>query len=178
MIIKDANKPAFYDIIEKYQNQTIKRIDTALNLVMKLSNARGTGQSKAKQTIANFGKPKMVSMPSMPRSKAKPRQTSKLDVGIDDDEGILIIKNNAKTQSQSQSQSVAQPVQKTFHITANVKCKITFISKVNKKTYEHKVPFNNVTKTIEAGTIDEACHSLCLLWGFSLKRFVETISTN
>ena len=158
MIIKDANKPAFYEIIEKYKNQTIKRIDTALNLVMKLSNARGTGQSKAKQTIANFGKPKMVSMPSMPRSKAKPKQTSKLDVGIDDDEGILIIKNNAKTQSQSrsQSQSVAQPVQKTFHITANVKCKITFISKVNKKTYEHKVPFNNVTKTIEAGTIDEA----------------------
>jgi hypothetical protein len=77
IIIKDANKPAFNDIVEKYKNQTILRFDSAVNLVMKLSKARGTGQIKAKQTIANIDKP-----------KAK-HTKSKLDVGIDDDEGVI-----------------------------------------------------------------------------------------
>jgi hypothetical protein len=83
IIIKDANKPEFNDVVEKYKNQTIKRFDTAVNLVMKLSKARGTGQTKAKQIIANIDKPK-------PKQIKKAKQTkSKLDVGIDDDEGVI-----------------------------------------------------------------------------------------
>ena len=80
IIVKDANKPAFLDVVEKYQNQTIKRFDVAVNLVMKLSNARGTGQMKVKKNIQNIEKPKT----------AKPKATkSKLDFGIADDEGIM-----------------------------------------------------------------------------------------
>ena len=84
MIVKDANKPAFYDIVEKYKNGSIKRFDSAVNLVMKLSNARGTGQTKAKETIANIDKPKIQ------KTIFKTKQTkSKLDVDIDDDEGVI-----------------------------------------------------------------------------------------
>jgi hypothetical protein len=45
IIIKDANKPEFNDVVEKYKNGKILRFDTAVNLVMKLSKARGTGQT-------------------------------------------------------------------------------------------------------------------------------------
>ena len=83
MIVKDANKPAFNDIVEKYKNGKILRFDSAVNLVMKLSNARGTGQIKVKQTIANIDKPKSKQI-------SKPKQIkSKLDIGIDDDEGVI-----------------------------------------------------------------------------------------
>ena len=76
IIIKDANKPAFNDIVEKYKNGTIKRFDTSINLVMKLSKARGTGQIKVKQTIANIDKPKSKQI-----SKQKPSICStELDV--------------------------------------------------------------------------------------------------
>jgi hypothetical protein len=86
MIVKDANKPAFYDIVEKYKNGSIKRFDSAVNLVMKLSNARGTGQTKAKETIANIDKPKQ----KIQKTIFKTKQTkSKLDVDIDDDEGVI-----------------------------------------------------------------------------------------
>ena len=58
IIVKDANKPAFNDIVEKYRNGKIICFDSAINIVMKLSKARGTVQTKAKQTIANIDKPK------------------------------------------------------------------------------------------------------------------------
>ena len=143
IIIKDANKPTFNDIVEKYKNQTIKRFDTAVNLVMKLSKSRGTGQIKVKQTIANIDKPK-------PKQIKKPKQTkSKLDVGIYDDEGV--ISKSIKSKNASEPKAV-----KTFHITANLVCNVEFISKVNNNTYDHNVPYNNVSKTIQAGSIDEA----------------------
>ena len=140
IIVKDANKPAFLDVVEKYQNQTIKRFDVAVNLVMKLSNARGTGQMKVKKNIQNIEKPKT----------AKPKATkSKLDVGIDDDEGV--ISKSVKSKKAPEPKPV-----KTFHITANLVCNVQFISKVNNKNYDHTVPYNNVSKTIQAETIDEA----------------------
>ena len=143
IIIKDANKPEFNDVVEKYKNQTIKRFDTAVNLVMKLSKARGTGQTKAKQTIANIDKPKSKQI-------SKPKQTkSKLDVGIDDDEGV--ISKSVKSTKVPETKPA-----KTFHITANLVCNVQFISKVNNKTYDHTVPYNNISKTIQAETIDEA----------------------
>ena len=143
IIVKDANKPAFNDIVEKYKNGTIKRFDTSINLVMKLSKARGTGQIKAKQTIANIDKPKSKQI-------SKPKQTkSKLDVGIDDDEGVI-----SKSVKSKKAPETKPP--KTFHITANLVCNVQFISKVNNNTYNHTVPYNNISKTIQAGSIDEA----------------------
>ena len=143
IIIKDANKPEFNDVVEKYKNQTIKRFATAVNLVMKLSKARGRGQIKVKQTIADIDKPK-------PKQIKKAKQTkSKLDVGIDDDEGI--ISKSIKSKNASEPKAV-----KTFHITANLVCNVQFISKVNSKTYDHTVPYNNVSKTIQADSMDEA----------------------
>ena len=143
IIIKDANKPEFNDVVEKYKNQTIKRFDTAVNLVMKLSKARGTGQTKAKQTIANIDKPKSKQI-------SKPKQTkSKLDVGIDDDEGVI-------SKSIKSKHAPEPKPAKTFHITANLVCNVQFISKVNNNTYNHTVPYNNISKTIQADTIDEA----------------------
>jgi hypothetical protein len=81
---------------------------------------------------------------------SKPKQTkSKLDVGIDDDEGV--ISKSVKLTKVSETKPA-----RTFHITANLVCNVQFISKVNNKTYDHTVPYNNVSKTIQAGTIDEA----------------------
>ena len=103
MIVKDANKPAFNDIVEKYKNGKILRFDSAVNLVMKLSNARGTGQIKVKQTIANIDKPKSKQI-------SKPKQIkSKLDVGIDDDEGV--ISKSVKSKKASEVKTA-----KTFHL--------------------------------------------------------------
>ena len=141
IIIKDANKPAFNDVVEKYKNQTIKRFDTAVNLVMKLSKARGTGQMKVKETITNIDKPKTIS---------KPKQTkSKLDIGVDGDEGVI-----SKSTKSTKAPETKPP--KTFHITANLVCNVEFISKVNNSTYNHTVPYNNVSKTIQAETIEQA----------------------
>ena len=66
MIIKDANKPAFYDIVEKYKNREIVRFDTAFNFVMKLSKARGTGQTKVKTTVATLENPNPSPKPNNP----------------------------------------------------------------------------------------------------------------
>ena len=85
IIIKDANRAEFDDVVEKYKNGELKRFDTAVNLVMKLSKARGTGQAKAKQMIANIGKPKI----QKPTKTTTKQTKSKLDVGIDDDEGVI-----------------------------------------------------------------------------------------
>ena len=99
-IIKDANMPAFNDVVEKYKNGYIKRFDSAVNLVMELSNARVTGQAKTREKIINIGKPKpkiTKTIPNIGKSKspivlekARIKQTkSELDVGIDDDEGVI-----------------------------------------------------------------------------------------
>ena len=145
-IIKDANLPAFNDVVEKYKNGTILRFDSAFNLVMKLSNARGTGQSKTREKIANIGKPKI----QKPIMKAIPKQTkSKLDVGIDDDEGII------STSTKSKKTPEAKPL-KTFYITASIVCETTYYSKVNNSSYSRGHTYQNISKEIEANSIEEA----------------------
>ena len=105
---------------------------------MSLSKARGTGQMKVKETITNIDKP-------------KPKQTkSKLDIGVDDDEGVI-----SKSTKSTKKAPEAKPV-KTFHITADLVCNVQFISKVNSEIYDHNVPYNNISKTIQAETIEQA----------------------
>ena len=142
MIIKDANKPAFYDIIEKYKNGTIVRFDSAFNFVMKLSKARGTGQTKVKTTVANIGKPK-------PKPKAK-QSKSKLDIDVADDEGVI-----SKSGKSSKTPTQTKP-SKSFYITADLNCEIEFISKVTKKSYPKNHIYENVAKEIQAETVEEA----------------------
>jgi len=144
-IIKDANLPAFNDVVEKYKNGTILRFDSAFNLVMKLSNARGTGQSKTREKIANIGKPKI----QKPTKTTVKQTKSKLDVGIDDDEGII------STSTKSKKTPEAKPI-KTFYITASIEVETTYISKVNVSSYPKKHTYQNISKDIEANTVEEA----------------------
>ena len=140
MIIKDANKPAFYDIIEKYKNGEIVRFDTAFNFVMKLSKARGTGQTKVKTTVANIGKPQA------PKTKHK----SRLDNDVADDDGVI-----SKSGKSSKTPTQTKP-RKSFYITADLNCEIEFISKVTKKSYPKNHIYENVAKEIQAETVEEA----------------------
>ena len=92
------------DVISKYENGTIQRLDSALNLITKLARARGTGKQKVISDVKTVGepKPKMKKTTLTKEVKNKTNIKSKLDVGINDDEGIIYSKSIIKTKETNQ----------------------------------------------------------------------------
>ena len=142
MIIKDANKPAFYDIVEKYKKRRDREIWYSVQLCNETLKSSWNRSNQSKTTVANIGKPKTT---------PKPKQSkSKLDIDVADDEGVI-----SKSGKSSKTPTQTKP-RKSFYITADLNCEIEFISKVTKKSYPKNHIYENVAKEIQAETVEEA----------------------
>ena len=56
ILIKDEHMDSFNEIINLYETRTIKQLDTARNLIVKLSTSRGTGKKSTINKISKISK--------------------------------------------------------------------------------------------------------------------------
>ena len=140
------------DVISKYENGKIQRLDSALNLITKLARARGMGKQKVISDVKTVGEPKPIKNKTTISKVVKKKTNNKslLDVGINDDDGVIYSKSTIKSKDNNQAKL------NKYFMTADVNVEILFTSNVQDDDTLKDHIFKSVSKEIHAASEVEA----------------------